>query len=87
MKIRFWGTRGSLPASVTAEIIRQKVQSALEIAQEKGFSSGSNIEAFIDNELPFWIKGTYGANTPCIEIRDLVTFHLQNYNQLKVDLV
>lgn len=70
MEIRFWGTRGSLPASVTAKIIRQKVQSALEIAQEKGFGSGSDIEAFIDNELPFWVKGTYGANTPCIEIRD-----------------
>ncbi len=70
MKVRFWGTRGSLPASVRAESIRQRVRCALEIATQKGLESGSDIEAFIDNELPFWIKGTYGTNTSCIEIRD-----------------
>lgn len=70
MEVRFWGTRGSLPASVNAESVRQKLRSALEIATEKALGYGSDIEAFIDNELPFWIKGTYGTNTPCVEIRD-----------------
>ncbi|MCK4792030.1 MAG: MBL fold metallo-hydrolase [Desulfobacteraceae bacterium] len=70
MEVIFWGTRGSLPASVNAESIRQKMHSALEIVVEKGLDPGSDIEAFIETEFPFWIKGTYGTNTPCIEIRD-----------------
>lgn len=36
MEVRFWGTRGSLPASVTAWKIREKMSTALKIALEKG---------------------------------------------------
>ena len=70
MQVHFWGTRGSIPASLDADSIRHKVKAALEIAAQKGFSSKSDIDAFIDNELPFWAKGTYGTNTSCVEIRD-----------------
>ncbi|MFH1350072.1 MAG: MBL fold metallo-hydrolase [Pseudomonadota bacterium] len=69
MEVHFWGTRGSLPASVNKKRIREKLKAALEIALEKEFGPANDIEAFIDNELPFWVKGTYGANTPCVEIR------------------
>ena len=70
MEVQFWGTRGSLPASVTTEDIRVKIKAALEIAAEKGIGTGSSIDDFIDAELPFWVRGTYGTNTPCLEIRD-----------------
>jgi phosphoribosyl 1,2-cyclic phosphodiesterase len=70
MQVCLWGTRGSLPASLQAESIRQRVRYALEIAAQKSLESGSDIEAFIDRELPFWAKGTYGTNTSCVEIRD-----------------
>ena len=70
MEVRFWGTRGSLPASIKTEHIREKVEKVLEIAIKKGLGPDSDINAFIDNELPFWLKGTYGTNTPCVEIRD-----------------
>jgi phosphoribosyl 1,2-cyclic phosphodiesterase len=70
MEIHFWGTRGSLPASLNAEDIRKKIKAALDMAAKKGIDPGTDIEGFIDNELPFWIKGSYGTNTPCVEIRD-----------------
>jgi len=70
MEIRFWGTRGSLPASLTGRDIREKVRRAIEIALEKGLTPKSDLDAFIDRELPFWVKATYGTNTPCIEIRE-----------------
>jgi len=69
MKVRFWGTRGSLPASINSKGIREKLRGALEIAVEKGLGPDSDIETFIDQSLPFWISGTYGANTSCAEIR------------------
>jgi len=70
MEVRFWGTRGSIPASLTAENVWEKVRHALEIAREKKLDAGTDIEAFMEEELPFWVKATYGTNTPCLEIRD-----------------
>ena len=70
MEIRFWGTRGSLPASLTARDIHEKVKCALEIALDKGLTWKSDLDAFIERELPFWVRATYGTNTPCIEIRE-----------------
>ncbi|MFC1580569.1 MBL fold metallo-hydrolase [Thermodesulfobacteriota bacterium] len=70
MEVQFWGTRGSLPASVSTEDIRVKIKTALEIALEKGLGTETSIDGFMEAELPFWVKGTYGTNTPCLEMRD-----------------
>jgi len=70
MEVRFWGTRGSIPASLTAENVWEKVRHALEIARDKKFGAGTDIDAFMEEEHPFWAKATYGTNTPCLEIRD-----------------
>jgi len=70
MEVHFWGTRGSLPASTTAADIRKKIKAALEIANQEKRDSGRDADAFIDKELPFWVRGTYGTNTSCVEIRD-----------------
>lgn len=76
MEVRFWGTRGSIPASLTAEKVWEKVRYALEIARDKKIDAGTDIEAFMEEELPFWAKATYGTNTPCVEIRDGESFVL-----------
>ena len=70
MHVHFWGTRGSIPASLDADHVREKIRQTLEIAARKGLSAEDDIDAFIDNELPFHARGTYGTNTPCVEIRD-----------------
>ena len=70
MEVRFWGTRGSVPTSLTAEHVWEKVRHALEIARDKKLDAGTDIEVFMEEELPFWAKATYGTNTPCLEIRD-----------------
>lgn len=68
MEIFFWGTRGSLPASVHAERVRRKVIKALKLANGKNFNSLEEIEAFVDKKLPFSISQTYGSNTPCVQV-------------------
>lgn len=70
MEVRFWGTRGSIPTSLTAEDVSEKVRHALEIARDKKLDAGTDIDTFMEEELPFWAKATYGTNTPCLEIRD-----------------
>jgi phosphoribosyl 1,2-cyclic phosphodiesterase len=64
---RIWGGRGSLPASVNTTDIRGKLAFALEQALARGLRPGDDLEAFLDT-LPFWARGTYGTNTPCVQI-------------------
>ena len=68
MKAHFWGTRGSLPASVVAETIRAKIFKAIKASQGRSFHNDDAIRQFIDRELPFSVKGGYGTNTSCTEI-------------------
>jgi phosphoribosyl 1,2-cyclic phosphodiesterase len=70
MHVRFWGTRGSLPASLTAKQIRTKLVRAIRAARGRDLATDEAIDAFLDNELPFSVRGSYGGNTPCVEIGD-----------------
>ncbi len=76
MDVRFWGTRGSLPASLNAGDVRAKVKAALEKAVDLGLSPGSDLDGFMDRRLPFSERATYGTNTSCVEIRDGEAFLL-----------
>ena len=68
MQVRFWGTRGSLPSATRADTVREKVKSALVTAIEHGVSSDTDIDQFIDSQLPFDVKGHFGGDTSCVEI-------------------
>lgn len=68
MDIRLWGCRGSLPASNNEETVRRKINEALSIAVKRGLKEDDDIESFIDRELPFWVRGSYGSNTCCVQV-------------------
>lgn len=68
MKITFWGTRGSLPAPCTAEDCRAKIFKALEASRGVELNATEDINRFIDEKLPFAVRGTYGTNTSCLEL-------------------
>jgi phosphoribosyl 1,2-cyclic phosphodiesterase len=68
MLIRFWGTRGSLPAPLNYRAVRAKVRDGLLAAQGRTFEGPDAAEAFIDQQLPFSVGGTYGGNSSCVEL-------------------
>ena len=68
MRVRFWGTRGSLPAPLGAAEVRGKVRAALLAASGRRFETPADADAFIDGELPFAVTGTFGGNSSCVEI-------------------
>ena len=68
MIVRFRGTRGSIPAALTALDVREKVTAALLASRGKELRSEGQIRKFVDKELPFHISGTFGGHTPCVEI-------------------
>src|SRR5262245_65803219 len=70
MRVRFWGTRGSLPVAPKGEDTRQRIKQALLKANGRRFDSEVAVERFIDEELDFSIRHSYGGNTACVEIMD-----------------
>jgi len=68
MKVKLWGVRGSYPTPLNTETIEEKIVKALTIARPGDISSEESVRSFVGN-LPLSIRGTYGGNTTCIEIR------------------
>jgi phosphoribosyl 1,2-cyclic phosphodiesterase len=70
MRVVFWGTRGSLPAPLSARDVEAKVRGALHLARAHHFPDEHAVDAFVAHELPFDLKGTYGGNSSCVQIDD-----------------
>ncbi len=66
-RIRFWGTRGSLPIALTASGVRHKLMHALRGAAGRSFTSDDELAAYVDG-LAWHVSGTYGGHTSCVEI-------------------
>lgn len=67
MIIRFWGVRGSLPAPLLPAEVKAKVAAILEHAVPEDLANAESRERFL-NELPPWLYGTVGGNTPCVSV-------------------
>ena len=67
MKVRFWGTRGSIPVSLTAPDVRSKILSALRGASGIDLSSAAATEAYVDS-LGFDVAGTFGGHSSCVQL-------------------
>jgi phosphoribosyl 1,2-cyclic phosphodiesterase len=68
MQAYFWGTRGSLPVGPDGTVIRQKIKQALLKANGRRFDGDAVVERFIDAELDFPVRHSYGGNTSCVEV-------------------
>ncbi|PXA03632.1 hypothetical protein DDZ13_11680 [Coraliomargarita sinensis] len=67
MKAVIWGSCGSLPSPISSSTIRRKLINALWGARDQSFENESDVEAYLD-KLPHSAKGTYKANTSCVQI-------------------
>jgi len=68
MRVRFWGTRGSIPVALTAADIRDKLAAALLAAGGRKFASFSEACAYAQQELPHSLTHTFGGHTSCVEL-------------------
>ena len=67
MKIRFWGTRGSIPVSLTTQDIRHKLRATLQAANGRAFADRAEMDRFIAT-LGFDISGTFGGHSSCVQL-------------------
>jgi phosphoribosyl 1,2-cyclic phosphodiesterase len=68
MRVKFWGTRGSIPVATTSTRIREKLIAALTLAVGRQLDTPARIEAFVDRELDFAVGQTYGGDSSCVQI-------------------
>lgn len=68
MQVHFWGTRGSLPTSITTKMIEAKIFKAIQASRSSALETDEAIKTFIRNELPFSVRESYGGNTACVEL-------------------
>lgn len=69
MKVKFWGTRGSLPATFTTEHLQKFLKQGLAYALDKktGIKPGQSIDAYLST-MPLEMTHTCGVNTSCLTI-------------------
>jgi len=67
MHVYFWGTRGSLPASITAETVRAKIIKAIKEVDSRQLTNDEEIEQFVDHKLPFPVRGAMGVIHPVLK--------------------
>ncbi|MFL5815558.1 MAG: MBL fold metallo-hydrolase, partial [Bdellovibrionia bacterium] len=67
MRVKIWGSRGSLPAPLEPENVEALIRNSIQDFLRRGFTRENEIESFCA-QLPRHLLGGYGGNTPCIEI-------------------
>jgi len=67
MKVKFWGVRGSLPTPLTPQQVQSKIMAVIQRITADDVADQESKAKFISN-LPDWIFGTAGGNTPCVEL-------------------
>jgi phosphoribosyl 1,2-cyclic phosphodiesterase len=68
MRVRFWGTRGSLPVALTAAQLREKIVLALSRLWGRSLESPEQIREYVERELGFAVAGTFGGHSPCVQL-------------------
>lgn len=68
MKVRFWGTRGSLPSPLRPEEVEEKIVQAILDMPEIDAGDAGAVRAYVRG-LPPLQRGTAGGNTPCVEVQ------------------
>lgn len=70
MKIYFWGTRGSYPASCSGLAFGHKLANLLDYVFDSlpQKISKQELKDFIAQKTPFWLTHNYGTNTLCVQV-------------------
>ena len=69
MRLRFWGTRGSIPVAMSSAEVAAKLTAALVKAAGRNLDTPDKARAFVASELEFAVSHTFGGNSSCVEIQ------------------
>jgi phosphoribosyl 1,2-cyclic phosphodiesterase len=67
IKVRFWGTSGSIPTALPIQELEEKIIQALLLSKDHSLTEYEEARQFV-RTLPFLIRGTYYGNSSCVEV-------------------
>jgi phosphoribosyl 1,2-cyclic phosphodiesterase len=67
MRVRFWGTRGSIPVSLTWRDVRDRLVRALVAANGHDLDTVEKAVVFTERHLDFSLAHTFGGHSACVE--------------------
>ena len=68
MRVRFFGTRGSIAAPLGAGDVAEKVRRALVSGLGRSLRTPEDVDRFMRTHLSFSTTGTFGGQTSCVQI-------------------
>jgi phosphoribosyl 1,2-cyclic phosphodiesterase len=68
MRVRFWGTRGSIPVAMSSAEVEKKLVAALLRASGRTLATAEEARRFVERELEFPVSHTFGGNSSCVQI-------------------
>jgi phosphoribosyl 1,2-cyclic phosphodiesterase len=68
MRVRFWGTRGSLPVALTWRDVRDRLARALLAANGRQLDTLEKAHDFAERQLAFSLTHTFGGHSSCVEL-------------------
>jgi phosphoribosyl 1,2-cyclic phosphodiesterase len=67
VRVRFWGTRGSIPVALTWRDVRDRLVRALVQANRHDLDTEEKAYAFAERHLDFALTHTFGGHSACVE--------------------
>src|SRR5262245_38375579 len=68
LRVRFWGTRGSIPVAMTSAEVQRKLITTLVRAAGRAFDTPEKAAAFLEREVDFAESHTFGGNSSCVQL-------------------
>lgn len=68
MKLKFWGTRGSLPVALSLDQLRGKLADVLIANDGRRHADRTAALDFVTTALPFELGGGFGGNSSCVQV-------------------
>ena len=68
IRVKFWGTRGSIPRPESFETVHARLRAVLKAAEPEDLVSRASIDAFINGGCRGSLPTVYGGNTACVEV-------------------
>src|SRR5262245_15989221 len=68
LRVKFWGTRGSIPVALDSATLKDKLARALVAASGRDLSTPEKARAWIDASPDFSLSHTFGGDSPCVQL-------------------
>jgi phosphoribosyl 1,2-cyclic phosphodiesterase len=68
LRVKFWGTRGSIPVTMTSAEIRRKLITTLVRAAGRSLDTPEKAASFLEQEIDFAESSTFGGNSSCVQL-------------------